>query len=193
MEVEKIAGVDLLDFGNEVTIAGALYHGRGEAYILLFPDADCVSILEAADRARWEVLSPIEWNALIRQSDELNVRGLGRIILKKGVRIIDQSIAWAVYRRDVFECRYCRAADRPLTVDHVDLWEDGGATIEANLVAACRPCNRARGRTPYEEWIVSEAYIERSKELADHGFANRALVERLPELRKMRVAGPRSR
>ncbi|MGN6255871.1 MAG: HNH endonuclease [Solirubrobacterales bacterium] len=46
-------------------------------------------------------------------------------------------------------CRYC--GGEATEVDHVDPRARGGSTTPANLVAVCRPCNKAKGiRTPGE-------------------------------------------
>jgi hypothetical protein len=48
-----------------------------------------------------------------------------------------------VLRRDEHRCAYCSGpAD---TVDHVFPRMQGGLTVEANLVAACRSCNSSKG------------------------------------------------
>lgn len=53
----------------------------------------------------------------------------------------------ALMRRDRYRCAYCgRRAD---TVDHVVPRCQGGTTTWQNTVAACGPCNEAKGgRTP---------------------------------------------
>ena len=55
----------------------------------------------------------------------------------------------AVKRRDGFRCGYCGGyAD---TVDHILPASRGGALSWLNTVAACKPCNNAKGdRTPAE-------------------------------------------
>lgn len=49
-----------------------------------------------------------------------------------------------VLRRDLYRCHYCGA--RATTVDHKRPVSKGGARYdEANLVAACKPCNDRKG------------------------------------------------
>lgn len=51
-----------------------------------------------------------------------------------------------VFLRDRFRCQYC--GDRHLkglTFDHVVPRRDGGETTWQNIVAACEPCNTAKG------------------------------------------------
>jgi 5-methylcytosine-specific restriction endonuclease McrA len=49
-----------------------------------------------------------------------------------------------VFLRDRFECQYCGDSD-DLTFDHVIPRSKGGQTTWDNVVAACSPCNLAKG------------------------------------------------
>jgi 5-methylcytosine-specific restriction endonuclease McrA len=49
-----------------------------------------------------------------------------------------------VFLRDRFQCQYCGAKDE-LTFDHVIPRSRGGQTRWDNVVAACSPCNLAKG------------------------------------------------
>lgn len=190
MNETNFEGLDLLDFGNTRQLWGGVYVGKGEMLLVPFPDEN------PEDAILPQKVLPLtldEWTALLAQTDYLNVRMPNKAIFRKSQRQVDSSIAWLVFRRDGFVCRYCGAA-RPLTVDHVDRWENGGATIPENLVAACRPCNRTRGDEEYEDWIVSETYIKASRKITPEAkAANIALVGRLPFLRSKRVEHQRSR
>jgi 5-methylcytosine-specific restriction endonuclease McrA len=72
-----------------------------------------------------------------------------------GQRRIHPILRGAVLERDGWSCAYC--GRETAEVDHVAPRARGGPTIAANLVAACRPCNKAKGlRTP-TEWRQDEA------------------------------------
>jgi 5-methylcytosine-specific restriction endonuclease McrA len=92
--------------------------------------------------------------------------GLKKAILRKSTRQIDAGVSWRVFKRDEYTCRYCGKDDVPLTVDHLVLWEKGGPTIEDNLVACCKKCNKKRGNMKYEDWLVSDYYKKVSKNLS---------------------------
>lgn len=56
-----------------------------------------------------------------------------------------------VLERDRYSCRYCGIDDYPvewLVLEHVDPF---GPTTLANLVAACRSCNKLKGRRTPEQ------------------------------------------
>lgn len=124
---------------------------------------------------------------------ELDVQGPEKAILRKSQRQIDAVMSWRVFERDEYKCRYC-GQKKPLTIDHLDLWEDGGCTTDENLVAACKKCNKTRGRIKYKEWIESEVYAKISKSLSDDvRIKNIALIQRVPYLETLRVNKVRSR
>jgi len=181
-----LSELNIYDFGNEIQLYGCVYAGKGWFLIAPFPDEDDPP--EGTERGYLD-LSNTDWETLLRQTDLADTPvGLTKAILRKSQRQIDSNISWAVYRRDNYTCRYCGAFDRPLTVDHIDLWEDGGITAMENLVTACRQCNKERGRTPYQDWIVSTYYLQRAKRLEEKTrMDNVELVKRLPELEKKRV------
>jgi len=64
-----------------------------------------------------------------------------------------------VMLRDGFQCQYC-AKRRPvveLDIDHVQPRSRGGQDSWTNLVTACQPCNRRKGRhTPQEAGMALE-------------------------------------
>ncbi|HVD40443.1 MAG TPA: HNH endonuclease [Solirubrobacterales bacterium] len=64
-------------------------------------------------------------------------------------RRIHPILRGAVLERDGWTCAYC--GKETAEVDHVAPRGRGGRTVPANLVAACRHCNKAKGlRTPTE-------------------------------------------
>ena len=58
--------------------------------------------------------------------------------------------------RDGGACAWCRRALTPdsASVDHLVPRLKGGPAWPENEVAACRPCNRARGHTAPAEWLA---------------------------------------
>lgn len=193
--------LNIRDIGNTIQITGFVLSGHGENLVVHFPGDGPVG--------RAEPYLPLEmdtadWEKFLYQSDVLAVEitdGNKKAVVRKSQRQIDQAVAWAVFKRDGYLCRYC-GGERPLTVDHVILWEQGGATVEANLISACRRCNRTRGNMDFETWMASEEY---GKILAvarvEFGLAavarmterNTAVIDELPELMKLKVAKQRSR
>jgi len=184
--------IDLLTIGNEVTLSGCAWSGKGRMLVCLFPDADDdleVHILR---------MTTDEWQAAIRQSDLLETEALvkaddGKLkkaIVRKSERHIEANVSWRVFKRDGYRCRYCGRDDVPLTIDHLVLWEDGGPSTEANLVSADRRCNKRRGNTQYADWLKGHDYQRLSQGLSEETkAANEALVSTLDEI--PRVVGKR--
>jgi hypothetical protein len=188
MNIVSLKELDLLDIGNRITMIGAVYGGNGYTFIVPFPDED----FDSTSHFNWLRMDETEWAAFLNQSDVLDIAGPNKAILRKSQRQIDQIIAWKVFERDGYRCRYC-GRKGPLTVDHVILWEDGGATVEENLVSACKDCNKTRGSIAYEDWIQSAEYGRRMVGLVDEVVeANIGLRYRLEELKSLKVK-PRSR
>lgn len=159
----------LKEVGHLVLLAGVVFEGPKHTYLVPFPDCGGFDPGDLAE----VILNLDDWNALLKQSDTMETEILqqaadGTIVkalVRKCERLIAGQVSWNVFRRDGFKCRYCGRDDAPLTVDHLVLWEEGGPSIEENLVAACKKCNKARGRTPYAEWLRSPHYLRVSKGL----------------------------
>jgi hypothetical protein len=134
-------------------------------------------------------MNEVEFAQFLNQSDVLDVQSLDKkAILRKSQRQIDQVISWMVFRRDGYACRYCGKNNVPLTVDHIDLWEDGGASVPENLNTCCRRCNKTRGHMRYNLWLASPEYAKLSEKLDPvYDRANYAVGQRFEELVKLRV------
>ena len=154
--------LDLKTVGREVLLAGGVWSSDGKVYVCLFPE---LGVLEEYDLNVLHMTAD-DWKLLIRQSDLMETEvlekaadgKLTKVVARKCQRQIEQSVSWNVFRRDGYACRYCGNDKVPLTVDHLVLWEEGGPSIEENLVAACRRCNKVRGNTQYADWLKHPSY-----------------------------------
>lgn len=198
MKVIRLNDMNLLDFGNSIGLVGNIWAGNdGVSYITLFPEFN----LEDLGEIQAIEMDLDDWKKMIRQSDILETQilqnddgKLKKVTVRKSARLIDNRMQWAVFKRDNYCCRYCGKSGIPLSVDHIDLWEDGGATVEENLLTACRKCNKTRGNTPYEVWINTAKYNSINKDLpSEIKEANLAIVAQLPHLQSIRVTNIRSR
>lgn len=197
MKTLKLSDINLLDLGNSIQIAGTIWSGEGKIFVTLLPGKD-----ENLSDFSVMPLTLEEWEKVIRQTDLLEVEiftrdstGIVKKLVRKTQRQIDSRIQWACFLRDKYTCRYCGKTGIPLTVDHVVLWEKGGATIIDNLISACRACNSDRGNTEYETWITSETYKRRSGNLPLDVKRLNAIdvVAQLPRLRELTMQHVRSR
>ena len=186
--------LNIYDVGNTIMLTGAIYSDKNNHYLCFLP--------EEYEDIEFTILDMDldEWKKFIRQTDimeteiltKLKDGNIAKAILRKSARQIDQNISWRVYRRDNYTCRYCGITGIPLTVDHLVLWEEGGPTIDENLLTSCKKCNKIRGNTPYEEWIHSDEYKKRAKNLSDAiKEHNLSIVDRLDSI--PRVANIKSR
>jgi len=174
--MNKIFNIDILDFGVNYTINGMLMTNKdGNSIIVVIPDEDAAAVENIEKfQASFE-----EWEALLNQLDTVEVevvRGNRKVILRKSQRNIDGRISWKVFKRDGYKCRYCAADDKPLTVDHIITWEEGGATHEKNLLSSCRKCNKTRGNISYEEWLMSDYYKRVSQNLTEEVRTENLLI-----------------
>ena len=179
--------IELLSWDNDISIKGVLMEGKDDEVYL-------VNLPQEKIKGDIIVVSPTseEWYTLQDQLDKCNILSEEGTILRKGQRNIDNRIAWQVYRRDKFKCRYCGIDNVPLTVDHIITWESGGATHPSNLLSACRKCNKKRGNLDYGSWLQHKHYIAKSFFLPEHTKkANEDIVKILNTLPRM--ARPRSR
>lgn len=197
----KFSDLNLHAIGDTTQIAGVLYHDAKEDRFLLCPFPK-----ETLRGAWWEDTSVLEmtlpeWERFIEQTDKVEVRATvetdGQVVkafVMKSARQISQEISWRVFRRDGVRCRYCGANDCPLTVDHLILWQDGGPSTEANLVTACKKCNRTRGEMDYASWLKSDFYKKVSKNLPPAiQERNENILPTLHSIQKHPLKGMRSR
>lgn len=170
MNAKKLDHLNILDIGNSLQFAGVIYSGPKEHYhCYIAEDLDP----EAEHKAL--PMSSQDWEKVICQTDLMETEVLGKsedrkickILIRKSTRQIKQGVSWKVYHRDNYQCRYCAIQGVPMTVDHLVLWEDGGPSIEDNLITACRKCNKTRGNMGCSDWLNSKYYLEKSKNVTE--------------------------
>ncbi len=177
---KKFSEFDLTKVGQEVQLVGGIWAGEDKTFLFYFPEYGPTRVRLSANMSEtpypYEVEAGHEdWKALMTQSDMVETEvmlkaengDLVKGIIRKCQRTVDQAVTWNVFRRDGFRCRYCANDKVPMTIDHLVLWEDGGPTIEANLLTSCRKCNKTRGRKTYGEWMFDRYFREVSANLSD--------------------------
>lgn len=164
----KLTDIDILRVGHDIQIAGAVFADNDHLFLCLLPDEPT----EGREVVSLE-MDTDDWKAFLRQTDLLEAEVLAqakdgllaKIIIRKSARQIDQGVSWRVFKRDGYKCAYCGADDVPLTVDHLVTWENGGPSLEGNLLSACRKCNKVRGNLLYEDWLKHPFYLKVSAKL----------------------------
>jgi hypothetical protein len=196
MEIISINDINLLDIGNTIQLGGMIWVGPNICFVTQVPQRkDDLSQLKMLP------MTLEDWERFLRQLDILETEiftqdptGIVKKLVRKSQRQIEGYVQWAVFQRDHYTCRYCGRTGIPLSVDHIILWEEGGASIMDNLLSACKACNRDRGNTPYEKWITSSLYHKKSGDLrADVVAANLAIIPDLPRLATLKNTHQRSR
>lgn len=166
---KKFKDIDLSRIGHDTLLIGGVWANADEGYVMYFPE---YGIPEG--RTMFAIAATdADWKKFLRQSDVVETEVLSKMengklykaVVRKCQRSIDQQVSWNVFRRDGYACRYCGRDRIPLTVDHLILWEDGGPSIEANLVAACKQCNKTRGNTQYADWLNHQRYLKVAESL----------------------------
>ena len=193
----KFSDIKLTDIGTTIQMVGAVYtDSRGKGYYFPFPTA----IGEGANPEHVEMTDE-DWKVMLRQTDLVEVEAtvqaedgsLQKAIVRKSQRQIDSQVSWNVFRRDNFMCRYCGTEKLSLTVDHLVRWEDGGPSIEANLVACCRKCNKVRGDTAYAAWLRHPYYLEKSQSVSvAYQQLNQRVADTLADIPRVYIKKGRS-
>ena len=177
VSVQEFSDLKLHAIGNELEIGGVFYTiPEGDGLLIMLPNEATMEEI-----GRLHIMNPTldEWLQIVKQSDMKEVVGMDKgkkIILRKSTRQIEQKVSWEVFRRDNYTCRYCGADDRPLTVDHVVVWEEFGPSIPMNLISSCKKCNNKRGTMRYEAWIESSYYLSNIPALPVDVIANNVRV-----------------
>lgn len=174
------------DIGTNLYLGGFVLVGREDPTVVLFPETELFP--QDPQYTGWDsvglaVFKPTfeEFKEIIRQMDvmetEITNTDGSKAIVRKSQRSLDNRITWQVFKRDEFKCRYCGADDVPLSYDHVMLWEKGGANTVENGVSACTKCNKQRGNMEYYEWLTSDVYLRKSRNVEPKfKDMNRALI-----------------
>lgn len=181
----KLDELNIYNIGTTIGLVGAVFGDDKNTYLCLFPDQEIQDNQEVLD------MDLEDWKKFLRQTDLVEVEvlqktehgKLAKSILRKTQRLVEQRVNWKVFKRDGYRCRYCGADDVPMTVDHLVLWEEGGPSIEGNLLTSCRKDNKTRGNMQYADWLKSPYYLKVSKNLSPAvRMDNESLVGRLADI-----------
>lgn len=166
---EAVANV-LADYAD-LSMVGILVRNNetGHFDAIVYPGHEAISEIRE-DITVITMLTDEDYKKLVRQMDMQEKEifaedGKSKMVVRKSQRRMDQMIAWEVFARDNYTCRYCGGTGIPMTYDHVKLWENLGENSIENGITACRPCNKKRGNMDYVEWLNSAAYRKRSNNL----------------------------
>lgn len=201
MKKISLQDINIKDIGVDIGFAGVVFCGAGKTFTAIFPEMDMDELLE--NPMELMELDLDEWLQLTKQLDiketkilmlDPDTKQVVKSYFRKTARTIDSKIQWRVFHRDNFICRYCGRTGIPMTVDHIQLWEAMGPTIDINLLTSCRKCNKTRGNIKYKDWLNSEKYKKLSENLPEEiKKKNLDKLNDLPKIRQMSVVHKRSR
>jgi 5-methylcytosine-specific restriction endonuclease McrA len=109
--------------------------------------------------AEWDVVEPV-LNPLLEGVRRLIVLKIRDLRAYDGRRLPPADwkfVRSVVFERDGYACTYCGEQRTQLQGDHVVPLCRGGSNAFDNVVAACRPCNQAKGQRSPEEWQLIRA------------------------------------
>ncbi len=143
------------DLGTTLEITGVLMQAEGGSVLLLTH--------KASEPDNIQILSPTvdQWSEILRWSDdpyyfELDPSGATKAVHRKIQRGISGHVQQKVWIADGLCCAYCDLpmGEVQLTVDHWIPLELGGVNDESNYLAACRKCNKDKGRMHPRDWCL---------------------------------------
>jgi hypothetical protein len=197
MKLIGLSEINLYEVGNSYMMSGVMFSSVDDCFIAVLPGE-----IKNMDNTKFLMMGVDDWKKFLKQTDIVETEiftpdekgNITKSFLRKSLRVVEAFITWNVYKRDNYTCRYCGKSGIPLSVDHVDLWEDGGVTVEDNLITACKKCNKDRGRLPYGAWLSSSIYRKLSANLTpEQKELNEKVFIDLPRLQTLRTIKKRSR
>lgn len=144
--------------GNELKLAGIVFEGMGEGYMLYLPNTG-----SSFFRFFGRVIRPTdeEWAAILAQSDNpvlFAENDINKPIIRKLEYEISTSVRQKIWVRDGLKCVYCQRAmgEVTLNIDHFVPLELGGQNDPSNYLSSCQKCNRKKGNLSAQEWCSQE-------------------------------------
>lgn len=141
------------DIGSLLKIEGLIVGGEGAQAVLLLPD------FLFGDKLSKNVfqLSADEWSEWLRLSDNPEILVMPAKAFHRKLRYeISGAVQQKVWVADGCKCMYCgvKMGVAPLSIDHFQPLETGGANDTSNFLSCCKGCNRRKGSMSPRDWCV---------------------------------------
>ena len=137
------------DLGNLLKIEGLVVGGEGAQAILLLPD--CPSLSES----KVERLTMEEWTDFLARTDNPEILVMPAKAFHRKVRYeISGAVQQKVWVADGCKCMFCgvKMGVAPLSIDHWEPLETGGANDTSNFLSCCKNCNKKKGSMDPRDW-----------------------------------------
>lgn len=139
------------DLGNILKIEGLVVGGEGAMAILMLPD--CPDISECITTR----MTMEEWTDFLARTDNPEILVMPAKAFHRKIRYeISGAVQQKVWVADGCRCMYCGVAmgKAPLSIDHFEPLETGGANDTSNFLAACKSCNKKKGSMDPRDWCA---------------------------------------
>lgn len=138
------------DLGNLIKIEGIIVGGAGARAALYLPDADILDTSLESHNLTME-----EWTDFLMRTDSPEVMIMPMKAFHRKVRYeISGAVQQKVWVADGLKCMFCGAkmGKSPMSIDHFEPLETGGANDTSNFLTACKKCNKDKGSMDPREW-----------------------------------------
>jgi uncharacterized protein len=139
------------DLGNILRIEGLVVGGEGAQAILMLPDSPSLSECKIAR------LSMEEWTDFLARTDNPEIMIMPAKAFHRKVRYeISGAVQQKIWVADGLKCMYCGVAfgKAPLSIDHWQPLETGGANDTSNFLSSCKSCNKKKGAQDPRDWCA---------------------------------------
>jgi len=141
------------DLGNILKIEGLVVGGEGTQTVLMLPNTVYTATYG-------HHLTMEEWVDFLQRTDSPELMMPEKAFHRKVRYEISGAVQQKVWVADGCKCMYCGAkmGKSPMSIDHFEPLETGGANNTSNFLTACKRCNKDKGSMPPRDWCNLKGY-----------------------------------
>ncbi|CAN5950998.1 unnamed protein product [Sphagnum jensenii] len=146
------------DLGHLLKIQGLVIGGEGAQAVLMLPG-------ESVSNGKYPPpeygLSLEDWTDFLARTDNPEILVMPQKAFHRKVRYeISGAVQQKVWVADGCKCVYCgtQMGKSPMSIDHFEPLETGGANNTSNFLTACKKCNKDKGSMPPRDWCKLKGY-----------------------------------
>ena len=145
------------DLGSILKIEGLVVGGEGAQGILMLPGTALWGEGKWPEGANVHTLTMEEWTDFLARTDNPEILIMPAKAFHRKVRYeISGAVQQKVWVADGLKCMYCKVqmGKSPLSIDHFEPLETGGANDTSNFLSACKSCNKKKGSVDPRVWCA---------------------------------------